>query len=116
MTIQITTGNQLNLDKIYRELLGRPVGQEGRDYWGKEFSSGNMTSQQIQNSIKAGKEYKSLNPISIANIGATNTTTNPTGVTVNPSKVESEIPPYSAPGPDLTDPAITGYRGAAETC
>jgi hypothetical protein len=114
MTIQITTGNQLNLDKIYRELLGRPVGQEGKDYWSDQFASG-MSSDQIQKSIKAGKEYKEKNPISIANIGTTNTTTNPTGVTINPSKVESKIPPYSAPGPDLTDPAITGYRGAAET-
>ena len=116
MTIKITTGNSLNLDKIYNELLGRPVGQEGKDYWNQQFASG-MSSDQIQKSIKAGKEYKELNPISISNVGATGTTnTNPTGVTVNPSTGGgSKTPPYSAPGPDLTDPAITGYRGAAET-
>ena len=115
MTIQTTTGNQLNLDKIYRELLGRPVGQEGKDYWGKEFSSGNMTSQQIQNSIKAGKEYKTLNPISISNPTGNTTTTTTPSFSSSPAVDDGSQTITAAPGPDLTDSAISGYRGAAET-
>jgi len=119
MTIQIVprfNGNQLDLDKIYSTLLGRTPDAAGAQYWNEQFASGAMSSDQIQKSIKASKEYKALNPISIANpTGTTNTTTNPTGVTINPAVDDGSQTITAAPRPDLTDPAISGYRGAAET-
>mgnify|MGYP003138171845 CR=1 FL=1 len=112
MTIQLTN-DSLDLDKIYRELLGRPVGQEGKDYWSKQFASG-MSSDQIQKSIKAGKEYKELNPISINNPYGLDT-----GINVTHTQTWDEDAGKSVVSTtkelDQTDPAVSGYRGAAET-
>ena len=47
----------LDLNKIYNELLGRDVGQEGKDFWSERYNSGNMSIRQIENAIKAGREY-----------------------------------------------------------
>ena len=47
----------LDINKIYNELLGRDAKQEGKDYWSERYNSGNMSIRQIENAIKAGKEY-----------------------------------------------------------
>jgi len=113
MTIQLTN-DSLDLDKIYQELLGRPVGQEGRDYWGKEFSSGKMTSDQIRKSIKAGKEYKDLNPISIVNPYGLDTGINVT-TTQTWDKDAGKSVVSTSKELDPTAPGVTDYQGAAET-
>lgn len=133
----------MDLNKIYNELLGRDVGQEGRDYWGKEFDSGKMSIQNIRDSIKQGTEYKGnqSNTIQLTSPSYTPTataTSAPSRSIVNPYATD---PNYTTTAPTSGDPqqqfkaggntyyrtggnqtvkadlhpAYSGYQGAAET-
>jgi len=44
------------LSDTYKKILGRDVGQEGLDYWGKELSSGNQTRVQVEANINRSDE------------------------------------------------------------
>ena len=115
MTIQITTaGNTLDLDNIYKTLLNREPDAAGAKYWNEQFTSGLMSSDQIQKSIKAGKEYKNLNPISVANPFATDPNYTLNTSTASPANPDA-TPTYNRTVNLELDPAVTGYRGAAET-
>ena len=76
----------MDLNKIYNELLGRDVGQEGQDYWGSEFDSGRMSIQNIRDSIKQSTEYKgnlqppTVQPSTIRTTGLTPPTFSPATV------------------------------------
>ena len=148
----------MDLNKIYNELLGRDVGQEGRDYWGGKFDSGQMSIQNIRDSIKQSTEYKSkLQPPTVQTSPLQMTSYNPTPPTFSPATVtaasgggsntptvsmtgQPAAPSWNVPSvsleaidkaskdfyqtglpstsPSFTvnlDPAVTGYRGAAET-
>ena len=112
MTIQITTGNQLNLDKIYSTLLNRTPDAAGEKYWNEQFASG-MSSDQIQESIKAGKEYKGNQSRSVADPFATDPNYTLNTSTASPSS--GNDPKYVKTINLGLDSAVTGYRGAAET-
>ena len=146
----------MDLNKIYNELLGRAPDPAGRDYWGGKFDSGQMSIQNIRDSIKQSTEYKSkLQPptvqpsplqmtsrtpptfspatVTAASGGGSNTPTlSMTGQQAAPSwnvpsvsleaidKASKDFYQTGLPStsPSFTvnlDPAVTGYRGAAET-
>ena len=87
----------MDLNKIYNELLGRDVGQEGRDYWGKEFDSGKMSIQNIRDSIKQSPEYK----------GRQSSTIQLVGPSYMPSPTTPPAPSRSITNPYATDPNYT---------
>ena len=89
----------MDLNKIYNELLGRDVGQEGRDYWGGKFDSGQMSIQNIRDSIKQSTEYKGKQSNTIQ-------LTSPSYIPT-PTPTATSAPSRSIVNPYATDPNYT---------
>jgi hypothetical protein len=85
---------QGSLDNMYRELLGRPVDQDGLNYWTQALAAG-ASAADISNAIKQSEEYRNKPFQGTADTASNAAGIMPTGDT--PQKFTSPVQVYPHP-------------------